>query len=155
MTRRVFRAPRGLRAVQRGWMGERGTAVVEVVVLAPALAMLLALLIVGGRIAMADMAVQAAASEAARTASLARTHGEAAGAAHAAAVSGLPAQKVNCLDVTVAVDTSGFTAAVGTPASVAATVTCRVNMAGLLPGMPGSITVTGSSSSPLDTYRQR
>ncbi|KAB7740367.1 pilus assembly protein [Nostocoides sp. F2B08] len=136
-------------------MGERGTAVVEVVLLAPALAMLLALLIVGGRLAMADMAVQAAASEAARTASIARTHGEASSRAHAAAVSGLTAQKVNCLEVTVTVDTGGFGAPVGTPASVAATVTCRVNLAGLLPAVPGSIVLSSTSSSPLDTYRER
>ena len=136
-------------------LGERGSAVVEVVLLAPALGMLLALLIVGGRLAMADMAVQAAASEAARTASLARTQAQAGGSAHAAAVSGLQAQKVNCLDVTVALDTSGFAAPVGTPAAVTATVTCRVNLAGLLPAAPGSIQVTGVSSSPLDTYRER
>ena len=135
--------------------GERGTAVVEVVILAPALAMLLALIIVGGRLAMADMAVQAAAAEAARTASLARTHGEATSAAHAAAVSGLHAQKVNCLSVTVDLDTSGFAAPVGTPSSVAATVTCRVNLAGLLPAVPGSIDVTATADSPIDTYRER
>lgn len=136
-------------------VGERGSAVVEVVLLAPVLGMLLALLVIGGRLAMAEMAVQASASEAARTASIARTHAEADSTAYAAAVSGLQAQKVNCLDVTVALDTSGFGAPVGTPASVAATVTCRVNLAGLLPAVPGSIVLSSTSSSPLDTYRER
>jgi Flp pilus assembly protein TadG len=144
-----------LRAALSRSVGERGSAVVEVVLLAPVLGMLLALLIVGGRLAMAEMAVQASASEAARTASLARAVGEAGSSAHAAAVSGLQAQKVNCLDVTVQVDTGGFTAPVGTPASVAATVTCRVNLAGLLPAAPGSIVLSSTSSSPLDTFRER
>ena len=98
MSRRHRREPRSPR---RSSLGERGAAVVEVVLLAPVLGMLLALLIVGGRLAMAHMAVQASASEAARTASLARTVDEAGSSAHAAAVSGLQAQKVNCLDVTV------------------------------------------------------
>ncbi|KAB7740054.1 pilus assembly protein [Nostocoides sp. F2B08] len=155
MTRRTGRPPRTPRTDLHRRVGERGSAVVEVVLLAPVLGMLLALLIVGGRLAMAEQAVQAAASEAARTASLARTHTEAGSSAQAAAVSGLQAQQVNCLDVTVQVDTSGFTAPVGTPASVAATVTCRVNLAGLLPAVPGSIVLSSSSSSPLDTYRER
>jgi Flp pilus assembly protein TadG len=152
MIRRSCHEPR---SPQHSPVGERGSAVVEVVLLAPVLGMLLALLVVGGRLAMAQMAVQASASEAARTASLARTVGDAGSSAYAAAVSGLRAQKVNCLDVTVQVDTSGFTAPVGTPASVAATVTCRVNLAGLLPAVPGSIVLSSSSSSPLDTYRER
>ena len=136
-------------------MGERGTAVVEVVLLAPALAMLLALLIVGGRLAMAQQAVQAAAADAARTASIARTQTHAGATARAAALSGLHAQKVNCLDVTVTVDTTGFAAPVGTPATVTATVTCRVHLAGLLPAAPGSVDISATSSSPLDTYRER
>ena len=152
MIRRHRREPRSPR---RSPVGERGSAVVEVVLLAPVLGMLLALIVVGGRLAMAHMAVQASASEAARTASLARTVGEAGSSAYAAAVSGLQAQKVNCLDVTVQVDTGGFAAPVGTPASVAATVTCRVNLAGLLPAVPGSIVLSSTTSSPLDTFRER
>ena len=152
MTRHRISRP-ALPAARR--MGERGTAVVEVVLLAPALAMLLALLIVGGRLAMAQQAVQASAAEAARTASIARTQTHAGATAHAAALSGLHAQKVNCLDITVTVDTTGFTAPVGTPAAVTATVTCRVTLAGLLPAAPGSVDISASSSSPLDTYRER
>jgi hypothetical protein len=55
----------------------------------------------------------------------------------------------------VTLDTTGFAAPVGTPASVGATVTCQVDIAGLLPGLPGSMSITATVRSPLDTYRER
>ena len=48
---------------------ERGSSVVEVVILAPALGLFLALIIAGGRVAVAHQAVEASAAEAARAAS--------------------------------------------------------------------------------------
>ena len=64
---------------------ERGSSVVEVVILAPALGLFLALIIAGGRVAVAHQAVEASAAEAARAASIARTQGQAQASAEAAA----------------------------------------------------------------------
>lgn len=134
---------------------ERGASVVEVVILAPALGLFLALIIAGGRVALAHQAVEASAAEAARAASIARTQGQAGADATTAAASSLASQSTRCASTAVSVDTSGFATPVGTPASVGATVTCEVDLAGLLPGLPGSMTITATMRSPLDTYRER
>jgi Flp pilus assembly protein TadG len=134
---------------------DRGTSVVEVVILAPALGLFLALIIAGGRIAVAHQAVEASAAEAARSASIARTQGQAQAAASAAASLSLANQTTRCVSTQVTLDTTGFAAPVGTPASVGATVTCQVDLAGLLPGLPGSMSITATVRSPLDTYRER
>lgn len=134
---------------------ERGSSVVEVVILAPALGLFLALIIAGGRVALAHQAVEASAAEAARAASIARTQGQAGADARTAATSSLASQSTRCVSTSVSVDTSGFATPVGTPASVSATVACQVDLAGLLPGLPGSMTITATMRSPLDTYRER
>jgi Flp pilus assembly protein TadG len=134
---------------------DRGSSVVEVVILAPALGLFLALIIAGGRIAVAHQAVEASAAEAARSASIARTQGQAQALASAAALLSLADQSTRCVSTQVTLDTTGFAAPVGTPASVGATVTCQVDIAGLLPGLPGSMSITATVRSPLDTYRER
>jgi Flp pilus assembly protein TadG len=114
------------------------------------------LIVFAGRVAVANQAVGSAATEAARSASISRTQAQAADTARAAATQALSNQKVNCLRMTISVDTSGFGSPVGTPASVRATVTCVVNLSDLaVPGVPGTRTVSASMSSPLDTYRER
>jgi len=136
--------------------GERGSTVVEVVTLAPALGLLVMLVVAGGRTAVAHQATEAAAAEAARAASIARTQDSAQGQAQDAAAQSLADQGLNCVTTGVNVDVSGFASPVGTPASVGATVSCDVPMADLaLPGMPGSITISATVRSPLDTYRER
>ena len=135
---------------------ERGSAVIEAVIGVPAFMLFVALIIFAGRVAIAHQGVQSAAADAARSASLARTQGGAHTAGNTAAATSLTNQHLNCVTTTVSVDTSGFAAPVGTPAKVSATVTCRVNLSGLLlPGVPGSKAITASMSSPLDTYRER
>jgi len=142
--------PRARRAA-----GERGSIVVEFVIVAPALMLMFALIVAGGRLALAHQAVEASAAEGARSASLARTTTQASADATAAARASLTNQHTRCATVTVAVDTAGFAIPVGNPASVAATVTCRVDLAGLLPGLPGGVDVAATVHSPLDTYRER
>ncbi|MEO3936763.1 TadE family protein [Dermatophilaceae bacterium Soc4.6] len=134
---------------------DRGSSAVEVVILAPALGLFLMLIIAGGRVAIAHQALEASAAQAARAASLARTQGQALTDARTAADSSLSAQGLDCVRTTVEIDTTGFAAPVGTPASVGATVTCQVDLAGLIPALPGSIPVTATIRSPLDTYRER
>ena len=144
-----------MRRLRRRRSPERGSSVVEVVILAPALGLFLALIIAGGRVAVAHQAVQASAADAARAASIARTQSQAQPPATAAASSSLTNQATGCVSSNVTLDTSGFAAPVGTPASVGATVTCQVDLAGLLPGLPGSMSITATVRSPLDTYRER
>jgi Flp pilus assembly protein TadG len=134
---------------------DQGSTVIEVVILAPALALFLGLIIAGGRLAVAHQGVEAAAAQAARAASIARTQGEALTAAQVGATSALGAQRLNCVASAVSVDVAGFATPAGTPASVGATVTCQVSLADTLPGLPGSLAVTATVRSALDTYRER
>lgn len=133
---------------------ERGSASLELAVLAPALLVLLALIIVAGRVAVVHQAVEGAAAQAARAASLERTAGAAADRAHAVAGATLANAGLHCAGASVSVDTSGFAVAVGTPARVTATVTCTVDLAGLATPV-GPTTITRSASSAIDTYRER
>lgn len=134
---------------------DEGATVVEVVVLAPALILFIGLIVAGGRLSVAHQAVEATAAQAARSASLARTQAEAASVAQASAAATLQAQGLACVSSSVDVDVAGFATPAGNPASVGATVTCQVNLADTLPGLPGSLTITATVRSPLDTYRER
>ncbi|CCH75951.1 putative membrane protein [Nostocoides japonicum T1-X7] len=135
---------------------ERGSAVIEAVIVVPAFMLFVGLIVFAGRVAIANQAVGSAATEAARAASIARTQSQATGSAETAATNALGNQRVNCRRTTVSVDTSGFASPVGTPASVRATVTCVVNLSDLsVPGVPGTRTVIATMTSPLDTYRER
>jgi Flp pilus assembly protein TadG len=136
--------------------GDTGSATLELVVWAPGLLLLLGLLVVAGRVTTAQGAVEQAAVDAARTASVARTPGEARSDADTTAGVTLSGSALHCTTLTVAVDTRGFAVPVGQPATVTATVSCPVRLADLaLPGLPGSRTVTARASSPLDTFRER
>jgi Flp pilus assembly protein TadG len=135
---------------------EEGAASLELVVLTPVLVLLLGLLVLAGRVALARTSIEQAADEAARSASIARTAGGARRAAENGAVRALAQQSLRCSRVDVTVDVGGFAVPVGQPARVRATVTCVVALGDLaLPGFPGSRTVTATAVSPLDTYRER
>lgn len=135
---------------------DRGTAAVELTLAVPALMIMLALMVAGGRLWFARASVSEAAYAAARAAALARTSTEAGSDGPLAAARALDTAGLHCSPRAVEVDTSGFLVAVGDPATVRATVTCSVPFADLvLPGMPGSITLRAEGSAALDTYRGR
>ncbi|MCA0296528.1 MAG: pilus assembly protein [Actinobacteria bacterium] len=135
---------------------ERGSFALETAVVAPFVLGIILLVVFAGRYALATQSVNSAASSAARTASIARTASDARSTAKTAAVLSLASQEISCNSVDVDVDTSGFKTEVGLPATVATTVTCRLDLSGLsVIGVPGSMTITADSSSPLDTYRER
>lgn len=136
---------------------DHGSVSVEIAILAPAFLLLIVLAAVAGRTAIAQNAVDLAAHEAARTASLARTATAAEIDGETAASATLNQQGLDCGDtLQVAVDTSGFAAAIGEPATVTATVSCTVSFADLvMPGVPGGKTVVATYVSPLDRYRSR
>ena len=144
---------------------ERGNAALELVILTPVLLFLLGLVIAAGRTSIAQGSVQAAARDAARQASISRTPAAAQAAALASARLALSQDSLDCTPV-VKVETGGpgtgsaaqvgFGVPVGLPAQVTARVTCRVSLSDLLvPGMPGSKTLTATFTSPLDPFRAR
>ncbi|WP_448060639.1 TadE/TadG family type IV pilus assembly protein [Cellulomonas hominis] len=135
---------------------ERGSASLELAILAPALLLLLGLVALAGRVQVAAGAVEHAATSAAREASLARTADGAQSTATATAVRDLEGQDIRCASSSVTVDTSGFGAPLGQSATVSASVTCTVSFADLaVPGLPGSRTMTATATSPIDRFRAR
>lgn len=135
---------------------DRGSVTLELAILGPALLVLLGLVIAAGRITFSAGAIEAAARDAARQASIARDPATATEGARAAALDTLAEQDLRCTSVTVRVDTAGFNAPVGSPAQVTARVSCVIALSGLgVPGLPGTKTLRGSFASPLDSYRER
>ncbi len=135
---------------------DRGTAAVELAVAAPFLMLIVLVVVAGGRLELARGAVQHAAVDAARAASIARTAEAATSSAAATAEAVLANQGLHCADHQVVVDAGGFGLPVGTRATVSATVSCTVPLADLgVPGLPGERTLTATAASPLDTYRGR
>ena len=141
--------------ITRRMRDERGSAAVEAAVGVPAFVLLVGLIIFGGRTATAHSAVESAAADAARSASIARTASEAESDAKTAAQASLANQDIHCLNVAVTVDVSDFTKPAGQAGSVAATVECLLDLADLsVPGVPGSRLIKATVSSPLDTWRE-
>lgn len=135
---------------------ERGSVAVEVALLAPALVLVLGLLVAGGRLWFARTTVVEAAQSSARAASLARGAGEAVAVGTDAGRQSMATAGLQCAGSSVAVSTAAFAVPVGTPATVTSDVTCDVTFSDLvLPGMPGSIHLTGRGGAALDTYRAR
>ena len=136
--------------------GDRGSTTLEAVIIMPTFMLFVALIIAAGRVQMARQSVDAAAVEAARAASISRTAGEAQTRASASGNQALTNQGLRCTTTSVSIDTSGYSVPVGTPASVSATIVCILDVSDVaIPGLPGTITITRSASSPLDTYRGR
>lgn len=136
---------------------ERGSVTLELAILTPALILLLALMVLVGRVQVATSAVEHAAHVAARDASLARTPEAARTAAVTAALRELTAQDVDCTSPDVTVDTTGFAVPLGQPARITATVTCLVDFTDLAAPapLPGSRRLTGTATSALDAWRTR
>lgn len=148
-TSRWVRAPRWLR-------DDSGFGPVETSIVIGIFILMIPLMIAFGRVAKASGSVDTAAFMAARSASLARTAGEAQEAASSAAAEQLSRDGVACSSRDVAVDTSGFATAPGTTAFVRVTVTCRASLGDLpVPGLSPSKSVSGSYTSVIDTFRGR
>lgn len=135
---------------------ERGSLSVEMVIWAIPLVLVLSVIIGAGRVGMANNAVDQIAHDVARVASIARTSTQAQTQATQTADDLLAAQGLECASLSVEVDTSGFSAPVGTPAHVTVQISCTVRLDDLLiPFAPGSATLTGTASRVIDTYRER
>ena len=136
--------------------GDRGNAALELLVLAPVMLALIGLVIAAGRTSIAEGAVQAAARDAARQASISLTPPAARQAALASAYAALRADGLACKPAVTLDVAQGFATPLGQPAEVSASVSCTVRLSDLLvPGLPGSRTLTARFTSPLDPYRSR
>lgn len=135
---------------------ERGSAAIEAAIGVPAFALFVGLIIFGGRTATTHEALQSAAAEGARAASLTRDAQTARTSAREAAASSIANQEIGCSHVDVDVNTSDFTKQPGVAGSVEVTISCRLDLSDLaVPGVPGSRVVSATISSPLDTWRER
>lgn len=141
----------------RAWArDERGSAAIEAVIGVPAFLLFVGLIIFGGRTATTHQSVETAAADAARSASLERTSTSAKSQAISAATTSLSNQGIHCLDIDVTVDASQFSRSVGVAATVSVTVQCRLDLSDLsIPGVPGSRLIRATSTSPIDTWRER
>lgn len=136
--------------------GDRGSVAVELAIILPLFVAMIAVGIVLGRVNLAYNTVAQAASDAARTASIARDADTARRHGEQVARTTLANQGLACQRVTVDIDASQFAVPVGQPAVVHATVTCQVAYTDVaLPGVTPSREVTVSFTSPLDTWRAR
>ncbi|SDT70344.1 TadE/TadG family type IV pilus assembly protein [Jiangella sp. DSM 45060] len=147
------RAPRWPRLSQAG-RPDRGSATLELAILAPGLLLLIALIALAGRYAIADGVVDQAAAEAARAASLQRTTSAGLDAATEVARAALADQGLTCLHTEIDVDVAGLRAPPGRRGRVTVTVRCPLRVADLPLHVP-AITLTATAVSPVDTYRER
>ncbi|WP_199421655.1 TadE/TadG family type IV pilus assembly protein [Actinotalea solisilvae] len=128
----------------------------ELAVLTPALIMLLAALVLAGRLQVAASAVEHATAAAARAASIERTVDGARAAAQQTVDRETATSDLRCSSTVAQVDPSALAAPLGTAASVTVRASCTVTMADLaVPGLPGSRTLTAESTSAVDRYRTR
>ena len=143
-------------AVRRCRRDQAGSVAVEIALLAPALVLVLGLLVAGGRLWFARTTVVEAAEASARAASLARSPGEAAAAGAGAGRESMTTAGLRCTSTSVSVSTAAFAVPVGTPATLTSDIACRVGFGDVfLPGLPGSIELRARGSAALDTYRAR
>ena len=136
--------------------GEHGNAALELLVLAPVILALIGLVIAAGRTSVAQGSVDAAARDAARQASISLNPSAARQAALSSAYAALRADGLHCRPVVTLDLAQGFGTPLGQPAQVSASVRCTVRLSDLLvPGVPGTRTLTARFTSPLDPYRSR
>lgn len=162
------RAGRGLAKRRRA---DRGSASVEVVILAPVFIGLIALAVLAGRTVVARYAIEMAAHDAARAASIARTANDAIADGRTAVEAALAGQRLNC-DPAASVTLlgrlpSGATVSIedafdpdvvplGTAVFIVANVSCDVSFGDLgVPGFPSSVSIETTFVSPLDRYRSK
>ena len=128
---------------------DAGSSTTQMALLTPLLMMFLLFVVLCGRLAGAQIDVDAAASGAARSATLTRTPGAAIAGAERTARDTLSSRGVTCQSVDVRVNTGGMRPG----GAVTVTVQCRVRLSDLaLIGVPGSRVVESSATSPIDTW---
>ena len=131
-------------------MGEHGGAAVEFAIVAPVLIMMFLFIFGLGRLATAREAVEGAARDGAREASIARTAGAADSTAKQIVADTLIDKKVSCSNRQVTVDTGNFRP----DGTVTVHVACTVaNGDIIMSGLPGSSTLHSDFVAWVDKYR--
>ena len=129
---------------------EHGSITTEVVLLTPVLLLLLAFVVMTGRVGVASGAVTDAAHQAARAASLRADPAAAAADAEATVAANLESAGVSCAAFAVEVDTSRFARG----GDVAVSVTCTTDLGDVaFAGLPGSRTLSARAVEVIDVYR--
>lgn len=129
---------------------ERGSAAIELTLLAPVLLVILLFVVGLGRMAHARQQVEAAASDSARAASLERITSLSSAAARRAARASLGESGVTCSGLTVRTYLSSFEPG----GRVIVTISCRARLRDVaMAGFPGSKTFTARSIVPIETWR--
>lgn len=123
----------------------------ELAILAPAVIVMLLLVVGFGRVTHARQLVDQAAAAAARAASLADSPGAARSSAEQAARDTLTGAGLACQAAGVEVDVSDFR-----PGGILTVrLSCTADLSGLaLAGVPGAVTLDAVAASPLEPYRQ-
>lgn len=130
--------------------GDRGSLVVELVVLTPVLVVVALATLVFGRMSEARQQVVEASRAGAEAAAVLPTVGTAQWVGAINAVINLIGRTHTCATVTVTTDNSRFVAG----GSVTVHVACRVLLSDIgFPGVPGSTMVRATATAPLDPYR--
>ena len=129
---------------------DRGSAPVELVILTPVLILFLLLYLGFGRISRAEQLVDDAAAQAARAATLDYLNpGQAAAAAQQAAAQALSAGGLACASDQVSVDTGNDRPG----GSITVHLACDADLSqAVAAGLPGSVTLSATSTSPIDEY---
>jgi Flp pilus assembly protein TadG len=127
---------------------DRGSASVEVMLVAPALLLLLLCAVALGRLANARLDVASAAQQAARAASLLRLPGQAQQVAGQTARAALLETGRACQSLDVTTDTSRFAAG----GDVEVTVACTTQLSDLGLPLPGTHVSRSTASVPVDSY---
>jgi Flp pilus assembly protein TadG len=134
----------------RALRGERGSVTVELTLLTPLLVLLLVFMVALGRLAEGRSQVDGAAAQAARAATVAGNASGASAVAQQAAAASLSADHVTCSQLFVSTETSSFVPG----GSVRVRVSCAVSLSDLsLLHLPGTETLTGTATSPVDRFR--
>ncbi|GAA3242247.1 membrane protein [Streptomyces filipinensis] len=135
---------------------DRGSESIAAAIVTPLLLMLLCLAIAGGRIVTSGAKIDAAAEDAARAASISRTYSGAQSEASSAAARSLADQGIHCASTHTSVNASGLAVPLGDVGTVTVTISCTVPLSDLLiPGIPGSKTLTSTFTSVVDAYRSK
>ncbi len=138
--------------------GDGGSLSIELAILLPGFLLMALLAVMFGRETLAQSAIDLAAHDAARAATVARSYHDASVAATAAARSTLSLSSTKCGSLTVVVSpATAYTVPIGQPSNVTVTITCDVPLSDLapLPLPHKSVTITAQFASPLDQYRGR
>ncbi|WP_312881228.1 TadE family protein [Actinomadura alba] len=129
----------------------RGSMALELALLTPVLIAFMMLMVGVGRMVEAQSQIDGAARDGARAASVGRTRGDAVAFADRASRETLKTRDWCQGGPRVGPDLSEWAPG----GQVTVTVTCDVDLGGMtLIGLPGSKTMTGTATVPLDTYRR-